>query len=51
MALRTNSNFGLYIVYRLVFVTELESVYSVVRTEPLCNVDTSRPLNFKVPVF
>ena len=34
--------FVLYIINWLVFVTELESVYSAVRTESLYNADTSR---------
>ena len=38
MALGTNRKFALYIIYRLVFITEAESVYSAVRTESLCRV-------------
>jgi hypothetical protein len=33
----------LYIINRLVFITEVESVYSAVRTESLYNTDTSLP--------
>jgi hypothetical protein len=33
----------LYIINRLVFITEVESVYSAVRTECLYNTDTFRP--------
>jgi len=43
--------FTLYIIDRLVFITELESVYCVVRTESLYNTDTSRPLKVNVIVF
>jgi len=43
MDLRTNSNFVLYIFNRMVFITEVESVYSAVRTESLYNTDTFRP--------
>jgi hypothetical protein len=35
-------SFALYICNRLVFITEVESVYSAVRTESLYNTDTSR---------
>jgi hypothetical protein len=34
--------FFLYIINRLVFITEVESVYCAVRTESLCNTDTIR---------
>ena len=34
--------FALYIINRLVFVTEMESVHSAVRTESLYKADTSR---------
>jgi len=40
-------NFALYVINRLVFITEVESVYSAVRTESLYNRDTSRPLRVK----
>ena len=35
MALRANSNFSLYIINNLVFINEVESVYSAVRTGSL----------------
>ena len=35
--------FALYIINRLAFITEVESVYCAVRTESLYNIDTSRP--------
>ena len=35
-------SFAVYIVNRLVFITEVESVYCAVRTESLYNTDTSR---------
>ena len=35
-------NFALYIFNRLVFITEVESVYSAVRTESLYKTDTFR---------
>jgi hypothetical protein len=35
-------SFVLYIINRLVFITEVESVYSAVRTEYLYNTDTFR---------
>jgi len=35
--------FTLYIVNKLDFITEVESVYSAVRTESLYNTHTSRP--------
>jgi hypothetical protein len=34
--------FSLYNINRLAFITEVESVYSAVRTEPLYNMQTSR---------
>ena len=34
------ANFSLYIIHRLDFITEVESVYSAVRTESLYNTDT-----------
>jgi hypothetical protein len=34
--------FSLYIINRLVFITEVESVYSAVRTESLYYTNTSR---------
>jgi hypothetical protein len=35
--------FALYIVNRLIFITEAESVYSAVRTEYLYKTDMFRP--------
>jgi len=35
--------FALYIINRLVFINEGESVYCAVRTESLYNADKSRP--------
>ena len=35
--------FALYIINRLAFMTEVESVYCAVRTESLYIADTSRP--------
>jgi len=35
--------FALYIINRSVFITEVESVYSAVRTDSLYNTDTFRP--------
>jgi len=35
--------FALYIIKRLVFITEAESVYCAVRTESLYSTDTFRP--------
>jgi hypothetical protein len=40
--LRTNSNFALYNIKRLVFITEVESVYSAVCTESLYKTDMLR---------
>jgi hypothetical protein len=40
--------FALYIIKRLVFITEVESVYSAVRTESLYNTDNSCPLKVKL---
>ena len=37
------ATFPLYIINKLVFITEVESVYCAVRTESLYNTDTSRP--------
>jgi hypothetical protein len=37
VAVRTNSNFALYIINRVVFITEVESVYCEVHTEILYN--------------
>jgi hypothetical protein len=37
--------FAFYTIKRLVFITEVESVYSAVRTEFLYKTDRSRPLN------
>jgi hypothetical protein len=42
MAVRTNSNFVLCITDRLVFITEVESVYCAVRTECVYNTDMFR---------
>jgi hypothetical protein len=39
--------FAFNIINRLVFVTEIESVYCAVRTKSLYNVDTSRTLKVK----
>ena len=39
--------FALYIINRLVFIAEVESVYSAVWTESLYNMDTSHPLKVK----
>ena len=36
------ANFALYNINSLVFVTEMESVYSAVRTESLRKIDTFR---------
>jgi hypothetical protein len=33
----------LYIINRMVYITEVKSVYSAVRTESLYNTDTFRP--------
>ena len=43
--------FAIYIINRLVFITEVESVYSAVRTESLHNTNKSRNLkvNFAKP--
>jgi len=35
--------YALYIINRLVFITEAESVYCAVRTESLYRTDTFRP--------
>jgi hypothetical protein len=35
--------FALYVINRLDYITEMESVYSAVRTESLYNTDTSHP--------
>jgi len=42
VALKTISKFVLYIIKRLVFITEVKSVYSAVRNESLYNPDTFR---------
>jgi len=42
MYLGTTANFALHNTERLVFITELESVYCAVRTESLYNTDTFR---------
>jgi len=47
MDLRTNSDFSLYIINRLVFIIEAEIVHSAVRTETLYNTDTSHTLTFR----
>jgi len=39
--------FVLYIINRLVYITEMESVYSAVHTESLYNTDTSHPYRVK----
>jgi hypothetical protein len=39
--------FVLYIINRLVFITEMESVYCAVCTESLYNTDTSHTLKVK----
>jgi hypothetical protein len=39
--------FALYIINRLVFITEVGSVYCAVHTESLRNTDTSRPEKVK----
>ena len=39
--------FALYIIYRLVFITEVESVYCAVGSESLYSTDTSRPERVK----
>jgi len=36
------ANFAVYHIISLVFITEVESVYSVVRAESLYNTDTFR---------
>ena len=38
--LRTNSDFALYDINSMVFITEVRSVYSAVRTESLYNTDS-----------
>jgi hypothetical protein len=40
--------FALYIISILVFITEVESVYSAVRTESLYNTETFLPLKVKI---
>jgi hypothetical protein len=40
--------FALYIIKRMVFLTEAESVYSAVRTESLYKTDMLRPLKMYV---
>ena len=42
MDLRTNSTFQLYIINRLIFITEVESVYCAVQSESLYNTVTFR---------
>jgi hypothetical protein len=36
------ATFALQYIKRLVFITEVESVYTAVRTESLCKTDTPR---------
>jgi hypothetical protein len=43
MVLRKKATFALYIINRMAFVAEVESVYSAVRTESIYKTDTSRP--------
>ena len=43
-------SFAVYMVNRLVFITEVESVYSAGRTETLYNTDTSRSARVKAGV-
>jgi len=51
MDLRTNSLTSvLYIFNRLVFIAEVKSVYSAVRTKSLYITDTFRPLRVNVAV-
>jgi hypothetical protein len=38
--LEQTANFVFHNVQRLVFITEVESVYCGVRTESLCNIET-----------
>jgi len=40
--------FALYIISRLVFITEVVGVYSAVRTGSLYKTDTSRALKVKI---
>jgi len=42
--------FALYVINRLFFITEMESVYRAVRTESSYNTDTSHTLKVK-PLF
>jgi hypothetical protein len=51
MALRTDSNFALYSINSLVIITEVESVYSAVRTDSLYNTDTFRLYRVCRPSF
>ena len=44
MDLGINSKFALHNIKRLIFITEVESVYCTVRTESLYNTDTFRLL-------
>jgi len=50
MDLGTNSNFSLYSINRLDFMTEMESVYSAVRTELLNRVARKERMFFQVIV-
>jgi hypothetical protein len=43
LILEQTANFALVNIERLVFITEVESVYCVVRTESLYNRDKFRP--------
>ena len=40
--------FALYIINRLVFITEMDSVYCAVSTESLTNTDTSHPYRVNI---
>jgi len=48
MALRTKSNFALYIINWLVSITEVKSIYCAARTKSLYNTDMFRPSRVKV---
>jgi len=39
MNLKADSKFALYVINRLIFITEVESVYSAVRTDSLYNAE------------
>jgi len=51
MSLRKTVTFALYIINRLVFITEVESVYCAARTESLHNTGTSCPYRVKEAVY